>query len=435
MSEAQDGDTSHRTVAGSSNNNNNANIRSIWSNFNVRCADSLDHNSECNESLPTATNSQSKNGSSPTEQLINQSTIAAKAAVEAASSVYVMMESLPSRLTSHASNRGLTAVPFCGRTDDALRKKSTSYANTMDNNMMGIPEEEPENDDNDNILYCGPNNGCFPQQFEYNPFRDHGSKKSSTSHWNDNATSKSRQDVSVDKRGAASETAGRAATTQNEFDTNGYEIRLKSTFSQQQTKMQREQGENNALNNHADESSHHWHKVDETKTMNPAFSKTHPNVIRMNHQTNEIPINSDDTANNASSLPIKYLSIPTAITPNITPNTTPDSTTIKRTVSEVSELTMRSHAERYSHIYSSNNRRMAYYAVGQTAANEMNGKNGGGNRRCYFTGVGIGYGDVFYAGSVMQGPRLVFLLDNLIVLCTVFVVVWSEDEIDWTIEF
>ena len=417
MSEAQDGETSHRTAVGSSSNNNSANIRSIWSNFNVRCADSLDHNSECSESLPTATNnSQSKNGSSPTEQLINQSTIAAKAAVEAASSVYIMMESLSSRLTSHASNRGLTAIPFCGGTN--MASKSTYYTNTSErnnNNMMGIPEEdEPENDDsNNNILWdeafhCGPNsNGCFPQQFEYNPFRDHASKKSTSSYWNDNATSKSRQDSSIDKRGAASETAGTAATTQHEFDTNGYEIRLKSTFSQQQTKMQREEGENNndCGNNHADESNHQRQKMDETKNMNPVFSKSHPNnIIRMNHQT----IDSDDTANNVSSLPIKYLSIPAAIPPNSTTNsTTPDSTTIARTISEVSELTMRSHAERYSHIYSSNNRRMAYYAVGQTASNEKNGKHGGGNRRCYFTGIGIGYGDVFYAGSVMQGPRLV----------------------------
>jgi hypothetical protein len=84
----------------------------------------------------------------------------------------------------------------------------------------------------------------------------------------------------------------------------------------------------------------------------------------------------------------------------------------------VSELTMRSHGTFEMHRYTSDSRRMAYYAVGRVAANKKDDRSGGnenskfeGNRRCYFSGKPILYGVPFYAGSVQQGPR------TLVVFC------------------
>lgn len=72
----------------------------------------------------------------------------------------------------------------------------------------------------------------------------------------------------------------------------------------------------------------------------------------------------------------------------------------------ISELTMRSsYGVATSKI--SENRRMAYYAVGKH--HRQSGR--GGNRRCYFTGKLILGGSPFYAGSVQQGLR------TLVVFC------------------
>mmetsp|Transcript_27085 Transcript_27085/g.76214 ORF Transcript_27085/g.76214 Transcript_27085/m.76214 type:complete len:650 (+) Transcript_27085:167-2116(+) len=72
----------------------------------------------------------------------------------------------------------------------------------------------------------------------------------------------------------------------------------------------------------------------------------------------------------------------------------------------ISELTMRSsYGEATARL--SDNRRMAYYAVGRH--HRHSGR--GGNRRCYFTGKLILGGTPFYAGSVQQGLR------TLVVFC------------------
>jgi len=79
----------------------------------------------------------------------------------------------------------------------------------------------------------------------------------------------------------------------------------------------------------------------------------------------------------------------------------------------ISELTMRSsYGEATAKL--SDNRRMAYYAVGKhhtptTATKKAQQR--GGNRRCYFTGKLIKGGRPFYAGSVQQGLR------TLVVFC------------------
>jgi len=74
--------------------------------------------------------------------------------------------------------------------------------------------------------------------------------------------------------------------------------------------------------------------------------------------------------------------------------------------SSISELTMRS-----SHITSikpaSNNRIMAYYAIGQNHKHVTNKS----NRKCYFTGKYISQGTPFYAGTLKQGYK------TLVVFC------------------
>lgn len=72
----------------------------------------------------------------------------------------------------------------------------------------------------------------------------------------------------------------------------------------------------------------------------------------------------------------------------------------------ISELTMRS-SYGVATAKLSENRRMAYYAVGKH--HRQSGR--GGNRRCYFTGKLILSGAPFYAGSVQQGLR------TLVVFC------------------
>jgi hypothetical protein len=74
----------------------------------------------------------------------------------------------------------------------------------------------------------------------------------------------------------------------------------------------------------------------------------------------------------------------------------------------ISELTMRSSYQEATHRLS-DQRRMAYYAVGRH--HRLTGPRSGGNRRCYFTGKLIFGGAPFYAGIVQQGLR------SLVVFC------------------
>lgn len=85
---------------------------------------------------------------------------------------------------------------------------------------------------------------------------------------------------------------------------------------------------------------------------------------------------------------------------------TVDRSTIVELERSISELTMRS-SYGVATAKLSENRRMAYYAVGKH--HRQSGR--GGNRRCYFTGKLILSGSPFYAGSVQQGLR------TLVVFC------------------
>jgi hypothetical protein len=88
-----------------------------------------------------------------------------------------------------------------------------------------------------------------------------------------------------------------------------------------------------------------------------------------------------------------------------------------------SELTMRSHSTFEMHRYTSDSRRMVYYAVGCVAANKKDDRGGGNenskfevNWRCYLSGKPILYGMPFYTGSVQHGLRTLIVFCLLLVL-------------------
>ena len=405
---------------------NSGSSKPFWHNFNVSCADSSSFNASAAAAAANSSdqdNSHHKlqtqpidstvqstpnnnNPSSPTAQLISQS---AKAAAQAAASVVSMMESISiqvgSRVAVVNTMSGLHAVPFCGgaapmemipERDEQRQKNTCAAADTTANNNPW------------DTIFCGRDDdkARFCQEFDYNAFRE-VDETASCRH-----PSEQSQNLAESKN-------VRAATTndaqQQAGDTKGYEIRLRSTFSQQQIKTQRDelQVDRDLLPNlydRDDAKKKNSTAVNSSATPS-AFGRTHPN----NQQRQSNPKSSNNAAVNTSTssksaatpLPIEYLSIPinnqstTSIPTNNDSNTNLNaSTSIQRTASEVSELTMRSHAERYQK-YSADSRRMAYYAVGRVNENDTTG----GNRRCYFTGIGIRYGEAFYAGSVRQGPR------------------------------
>mmetsp|Transcript_8286 Transcript_8286/g.18559 ORF Transcript_8286/g.18559 Transcript_8286/m.18559 type:complete len:722 (+) Transcript_8286:303-2468(+) len=233
--------------------------------------------------------------------------------------------------------------------------------------MEGIPEGDERTHEGENNC-CGNDNHCFEfEDFGFNAFQD-DRKQQRGEHSSGGTDEKS---TAVAPRGQNSPSPTRSVPEQPK----GYEIRLKSTFSQ--VKVQKEIQKD--------------HKKQPTP-LAAAFGRTHPN-------------NSKKSSNAASQssralpdgLPFQEVSVPTEIERS------------------VSELTMRSHGAFERHRYTSDSRRMAYYAVGRTANNDDNGtsnKGGGnGNRRCYFTGNAIPYGTPFYAGGVQQGPR------TLVVFC------------------
>ncbi|KAL7511262.1 hypothetical protein ACHAXN_008159 [Cyclotella atomus] len=410
------------------NHTNSGNSKPFWHNFNVSCADSMtgslsnhveknttdDRGDSSRQAAPSITNtpihSQGNKinaSSSPTSQLISQS---AKAAAQAAASVMTMMESLSIQVGSRVGAvnvGGLNVVPFCGSGNSSpVVDRNADYGR-----MEGILEHNEQRacadtaaSNANNIgsttwdaMLCGKDgimdNHCF-QQFDYNAFRE-----------ND--------------KGAADETVGwnsaertlEDATSQQHESNKGYEIRLKSTFSQQQIKTQRAElrSDRDLLPNLPDSRA-------AKSPISPAtssFNRTHPNNREDGQMETTQPKNTAESspASSKAALPIEYLSIPinnSSTKMERSPNTSLDTTSlsIQRTASEVSELTMRSHAERYQK-YHADSRRMAYYAVGKVNENDTTG----GNRRCYFSGIGIRYGEAFYAGSVRQGPR------TLVVFC------------------
>lgn len=263
--------------------------------------------------------------------------------------------------------------------------------------MEGIPEEgvargaAAATARDDNAAECGRN--CFEfEEFGFNAFQ------AIDENCDDQGQQRQQHN---DKNMTALESRGPPATdlTTSSPDNKGYEIRLKSTFSNVRAQKENKSGGSG-------------------KVIGSAFGRTHPNnskkaavapiPTQQIRQTSDAAIyqqqqQQDDilAALPDDLLPIRELSVPTEIERS------------------VSELTMRSHGAFERHRYTSDSRRMAYYAVGRTTANNDNkddddGNNkssGGGNRRCYFTGKPIPYGMPFYAGSVQQGPR------TLVVFC------------------
>eukprot|EP00804_Cyclotella_cryptica_P004143 CCRYP_016875-RB/>CCRYP_016875-RB protein AED:0.01 eAED:0.01 QI:389/1/1/1/0.5/0.33/3/416/811 len=370
--------------------------------------------------------------SSPTSLLLSQS---AKAAAEAAASILTMMESISTQVGTHvakATDRyvnmgGVSAVAFCGsprgspRASPSPEDEEEAEARKR---MEGIPEEDhyvvAENNNNNgdsnnhndmedawDTYFCVNKNDCTFQEFDYNAFRESKDKDSVGNKDDLNQESYSKSLPSNQEHRSLHHN-NTAAT--EEPDPKGYEIRLKSTFSQQQMKTQRQR---DAFPNLPEKDNRGCTMLPPTSSATPsAFGRTHPNTTLQKLPQHQQPTpnhhvytpSSTAAAPSAQTLPLEYLSIPKAETNNNDTNSN-----IERTTSEVSELTMRSHSERY-HRYSSDSRRMAYYAVGKIDEND-DGRGSGGNRRCYFTGIVIQYGIPFYAGSVQQGPR------TLVVFC------------------
>ncbi|KAL9187179.1 hypothetical protein ACHAXT_010899 [Thalassiosira profunda] len=298
----------------------------------------------------------------------------------AADAVMGMISKAEELLTSTSAGSAVS-----GREGGLCSPRSSPRSNDLA--MEGIPEETPATTKGECDNICG----RFEfEEFGFNAFQGNNNGNPSRRDQGNSAggegAEKERQNgTGVDADGFPTQTV-RAPSPEPE-QPKGYEIRLKSSFSQAQAMRDRkkEQGRR-------------------SPTMG-AFGRTHPNNkqeqayqnLQQHSQRHINDANEGETGSRAlpDGLPFRELSVPSEI---------------ERTVSE---LTMRSHGvDRHKH--SNDSRRMAYYAVGRAAANSSDdgGKSsGGGNRRCYFTGAPIPYGAPFYAGSVQQGPR------TLVVFC------------------
>ncbi|KAL7534519.1 hypothetical protein ACHAXR_005929, partial [Thalassiosira sp. AJA248-18] len=250
--------------------------------------------------------------------------------------------------------------------------------------------EETEEDCADTTNICGGNgvNHCFEfEDFGFNAFQEEDQQQQPKQYEKNEVVASS---PVRDKEPPT------LAPEQQSPQPKGYEIRLKSSFSQAkaQKQLQKEKKNQQQL------------RTSPTNLLGATFGRTHPNNKKKSlpNQTdqqqqqsqrqedmNEFPQSSRALPDG---LPFREVSVPTEIERS------------------VSELTMRSHGAFERQRYTSDSRRMAYYAVGRTM--DDHGKNkssGGGNRRCYFSGMEIPYGMPFYAGSVQQGPR------TLVVFC------------------
>ncbi|KAL7434489.1 hypothetical protein ACHAXH_002330 [Discostella pseudostelligera] len=253
--------------------------------------------------------------------------------------------------------------------------------------MEGIPEgdEQVEND----IVSCVNDNMCFEfEEFGFNPFVENDQQAGGHSRGKNGsgAATTAATWTNYSEKAAPRSSAPTILQEQQQPQQekpNGYEIRLKSSFSQLKA-------------------------INEMQIASPVplapmqlFGRTHPNnnakqpELQQQEQQQQQNDTNDEVSQSISSralpdgLPFSELSVPTEIERS------------------VSELTMRSHGAFERH--RSDSRRMAYYAVGRTT-NNINDKTLG-NRRCYFSGKAITYSIPFYAGSVQQGPH------TLVVFC------------------
>ena len=229
------------------------------------------------------------------------------------------------------------------------------------NAMEGIPEGDDEHTDTNTNGLCGNDNHCFEfEDFGFNAFQDNDDDDDDTNKKNQQQQQQQQQQqrssmniVATSERGGPSQTV---TSIPSEQQNKGYEIRLKSTFSQ--IKAQEDAAKS----------------IDQRKQQPlGAFGRTHPNYKKSishpsdnssnnnakpqksQHIFNDVPQGSSRAL--PDGLPFKELSVPREIEHS------------------VSELTMRSHGAFERHKYTSDSRRMAYYAVGRTTGDDGNASN------------------------------------------------------------
>jgi len=237
------------------------------------------------------------------------------------------------------------------------------------------------NDNNDTGGPCLEATNCFEgfEKFGFNPFQD-GCDGDNVKRGGGPA--KNEKNVLL----SPSIMRSTLPTAQTPQKPTGYEIRLKSTFDHIRAKRE----------NLVDQANQ------QAEVPTPHRKQS---VQEQDHRPDAAQGGGGTCRTLPGGLPFKEVSVPTEIERS------------------VSELTMRSHGAFELHRYTSDSRRMAYYAVGRAAANmddNNNNNKSGGNRRCYFTGRPIPYGIPYYAGSVQQGPRtlVVFCLPSALDLKT-----------------
>ena len=299
-----------------------------------------------------------------------------------------------------SSTGGAVGSPSGGGGLCSTPRNSPSNRSNLD--LEGIPEETAEE-----ACIGGDNNNCAPNCFEFEEFGFNAFQEDS----------QSRQfEQSAGIAAVSSVGDGGPLTLESKQSTQpntGYEIRLKSSFSQakaqrelqREKKLEQQQQQQEQKQQPQPSQQVSANRASTINNIGSAFGRTHPNnknkaaqprqqqqsQQQQQEENNEFTQGSRALPNG---LPFREVSVPTEIERS------------------VSELTMRSHGAFERQRYTSDSRRMAYYAVGRTNNNVDDGKNKpGGNRRCYFTGMSIPYGMPFYAGSVQQGPR------TLVVFC------------------
>jgi hypothetical protein len=289
---------------------------------------------------------------------------------------------------------------------------------------------------------CGQEMSCFEfdefEKFGFNPFQQQDGciagcnddvVNADNSHNNSNIVNNPKSislSPSINKATDLQQKRSSPPRTPNK----GYEIRLKSTFSSIRAKKDNMLDKAIKLKQHQEQQQQQSQQVLEKSVgdFHSSSSPLHPSSTpaeqpaekkKKNSKNEEELLDNNEEYPHGSTisscalpcgLPIREVTIP------------------KEMERSVSELTMRSHGAFELHRYTSDTRRMAYYAVGRAAAtaksnnnnnnnrddedkNKSSSLSGGGNRRCYFSGCIIAYGVPFYAGSVQQGPR------TLVVFC------------------
>ena len=401
------------------------------------------------QSAPSCTNVFSTTTTSPISTPLSAS---AKAAADTVISMIAKAEIF--LVTNVGTSTTLMSSVFsgglCSPSDSPEKKNSTTPPSNNNSDgipfsngtivMEGIPEEEhnmtidrtqQQGDDIDHGTntasppttndVCGQEMSCFEseefEKFGFNPFQQQdcntgcNDEVNADDRNNNNNGINNPKSISLSPSIKANDSQKRSPPrTPNK----GYEIRLKSTFSSIRAKkdnmldkaiklkQHQEQQQSQQVEKSVGEFTSSSPLHQSTAAEQPAERKKKSNEEELDNE--EYPHGSISCRAPPSGLPIREITIP------------------KEIERSVSELTMRSHGAFELHRYTSDSRRMAYYAVGRAAAAKIknnrdeDNKNksslsGGCNRRCYFSGCIIAYGVPVYAGIVQQGPR------TLVVFC------------------